>query len=52
MNILYFLIPAGLLLLSIGVALFFWATGNGQFEDLDTPAVSILFDNDKLDSHE
>ena len=26
---------------------FFWAVGNGQFDDLDTPAIRIILDDDK-----
>ncbi len=47
MSILYVLIPLALLLLGIAVWAFFWAVGNGQFDDLDTPAVRILMDDDK-----
>ena len=46
MNILYLLIPLGLLLLGLAVAAFFWAVGSGQFDDLDTPAVRIIMDDD------
>jgi len=30
MNILYLLIPLGLLLLGLAIAAFFWAVGSGQ----------------------
>lgn len=46
MNILLFLIPISLVLLGIAVWAFFWATGSGQFEDLDSPAWRILLDDD------
>ncbi len=46
MNILYLLIPLGLLLLCGAVWAFFWAVGSGQFDDLDTPAMRILMDDD------
>ena len=46
MNILYFLIPLGLLLLGLAVAAFFWAVRSGQFDDLDTPAMSVVMDDD------
>jgi cbb3-type cytochrome oxidase maturation protein len=46
MNILYLLIPLGLVLVVIMVAAFFWATKAGQFDDLQTPAVQILLDDD------
>ena len=47
MNILYLLIPLGLLLLGLAIWAFFWAVGSGQFDDLDTPAWSVVMDDDK-----
>ena len=47
MSILYVLIPLALLLLGAAVWAFFWAVGSGQFDDLDTPALRILMDDDK-----
>ncbi len=47
MNILYVLIPLALLLLGGAVWIFFWAVGSGQFDDLDTPAIRIIMDDDK-----
>ncbi len=46
MSILYVLIPLALLLLGGAVWAFFWAVGSGQFDDLDTPAVRIIMDDD------
>jgi len=46
MNILYVLIPLALLVLGVAVWAFFWAVGSGQFDDLDTPAVRIIMDDD------
>jgi cbb3-type cytochrome oxidase maturation protein len=46
MKILYLLIPLGLVLVVIMVAAFFWAVRGGQFDDLQTPAVQILLDDD------
>lgn len=46
MNILYLLIPLGLVLVGLMVAAFFWAVKGGQFDDLDTPAIQILLDDD------
>lgn len=43
---LYLLIPLAVIFVMIGVALFFWAVDHGQFDDLDGPAHSILFDNE------
>jgi cbb3-type cytochrome oxidase maturation protein len=49
MNIIYILIPLALLLGIFFVASFIWATSKGQFDDLDTPAARILFD-DEIDN--
>lgn len=46
MNILLVLIPVTLLVILIAVALFFWAVGHQQFDDLDSPAVLPLLDDD------
>ncbi len=46
MSILYVLIPLALLLLGFAVWAFFWAVGSGQFDDLDTPAIRIIMDDD------
>lgn len=47
MTILFLLIPLGLILLAIAVGAFFWATRSGQFDDLDTPAWSVVLDDDR-----
>ncbi len=46
MNILLALIPISLLLLGLAIAAFAWAVKRGQFDDLDTPALDILADED------
>ena len=46
MNILLLLIPISLVLLGVAVAAFVWAVKRGQFDDLDTPAIDILRDDD------
>ncbi len=46
MNSIYFLIPLAGLMLIVAVAAFFWAVRSGQFDDLDTPATRILFDDE------
>lgn len=46
MNILLLLIPLSLLLIGIAVWIFLWAVRRGQFEDLDTPALDILRDDE------
>ena len=46
MDAIYLLIPIALILVAIGIAIFFWAVKSDQFEDLEGPAHSILFDDD------
>ena len=50
MKIIYVLIPLSLMLLGLAVWAFFWAVRNDQFDDLDTPALDILDDNEKVDA--
>jgi cbb3-type cytochrome oxidase maturation protein len=40
------LLPFALLFAGAALALFVWAARSGQFDDLDTPAVRILFDDE------
>ncbi len=46
MNIIFILIPLGLILLVVAVAAFFWAVRSGQYDDLESPAWRILLDDD------
>jgi len=50
MSVIYIMIPAALLLAAIGVAAFILAAKNGQFDDLDTPALRAIFDDDETPS--
>ena len=43
---LSFLIPIALMMGLAGLAAFFWAMKNGQYEDLDGAAHRILIDED------
>lgn len=42
MNIIYVLIPLSVVLMTLAIAFFFWAVKHDQFDDLDTPALDIL----------
>lgn len=44
MNILLALVPISLILLGLAIYAFVWAVRNGQYDDLDTPALDILVD--------
>ena len=46
MEIIYWLIPLSIVILIGAIYLFFWAVKDGQFDDLESPAVSILFDDE------
>lgn len=45
MEVVFILLPLALLVAALMLALFVWAVRSGQFDDLDTPAVRILFDD-------
>jgi cbb3-type cytochrome oxidase maturation protein len=47
MSILFVLIPLGLVLLAVACVAFAWAARNGQFEELDRAAASILLEESK-----
>jgi cbb3-type cytochrome oxidase maturation protein len=46
MEILYLMVPLGLVLVGLGIWAFFWAVGSGQFDDLDSPGWSVLTDDE------
>lgn len=49
MNILLLLVPLSVMLLACAVGAFWWAVRRGQFDDLDTPALDILVDDEPRD---
>ena len=48
METIFVLLPLALLIAAIAVGFFIWAARTGQFDDLDTPAVRILFDDEDV----
>ena len=52
MNIFYLLIGVSLFAALIFLAAFIWAVRNGQFDDNDTPARRMLFDDDIIEGEE
>lgn len=46
MSIIYFLIGCSVLLALVFLSAFFWAQRNGQHDDLYTPSVRILLDDE------
>lgn len=47
METLFVLLPLALLIAAIAVGFFIWAAKTGQFDDLETPAIRILFDDEE-----
>lgn len=47
MTAIYLLIPLSLLFLGLAIVAFLWAGRARQFDDLDSPGLSILLDEDR-----
>jgi cbb3-type cytochrome oxidase maturation protein len=47
METIFVLLPLALLIAAIAVGFFIWAAKTGQFDDLETPAIRILFDDEE-----
>lgn len=50
MNILYFLVGCSVVMALIFLGAFVWSLKNGQHDDVYTPGVRILFDDELVDS--
>jgi len=48
MDILFLLIPLGVVLVFVMAGAFWWAARNGQFDDLEGPAHRILMDDESI----
>lgn len=46
MSVIYIVVPLALLLAGAFLAAFLWCVRQGQFDDMDSPAVRMLFDED------
>ncbi len=46
MSVIYVLLPVAAVLAAVGVAAFIWAVRHGQLDDLDTPPVRMLYDDE------
>lgn len=47
MGIIFFLLPISVLLGVFALIGYFWGVKNGQFDDLDTPPLKVLFNDDE-----
>jgi cbb3-type cytochrome oxidase maturation protein len=46
MSILFLLVPLAIVLAGAGVLAFRWAVRSGQYDDVDTPAIRMLLDDE------
>jgi cbb3-type cytochrome oxidase maturation protein len=46
MSVLYIVLPLALVIVGAAVAAFIWSARNGQMDDLETPAIRMLHDDD------
>lgn len=46
MSVMYLLVPVALLVVALAVAAYVWAARKGQFDDLKTPAMRVLHDDE------
>ncbi len=50
MSVIYIVLPAALLIALGAVVAFIWAVRSGQMDDLDTPALRMLHDDEPIDA--
>ena len=46
MSVLYIVVPLAIIVVAVAAGAFIWATHRGQFDDLETPAVRMLHDDE------
>ncbi len=46
MSVMFVLLPLALLFAAVAVGVFVWAARAGQFDDLETPSIRILHEDD------
>lgn len=47
MSVIYLMIPLAILLAAAAITGFVWSVKRGQYDDLDTPSVRMLYDDDE-----
>ena len=47
MATLFVLIPLAMVFVFIAIGAFVWAARSGQYDDMETPRVRVLFDDDE-----
>jgi cbb3-type cytochrome oxidase maturation protein len=48
METIFVLLPLALLIAGVALAFFVWAVRSGQYDDLETPPVRMLFDDEPV----
>ncbi len=48
MEIIFVLLPISLLLAVVAYIAYWWNVKNGQYDDLETPAMRMLFEDEKV----
>ncbi|MBX3134122.1 MAG: cbb3-type cytochrome oxidase assembly protein CcoS [Gemmatimonadaceae bacterium] len=48
MSVLFLLVPLAILLVAIFVGAYVWSSRSGQFDDLTTPAMRAVHDDDAV----
>ena len=46
MSVLYVVVPLALVIVAIGVCGYLWAVKNGQMDDLETPGLRVIRDDE------
>ena len=46
MSVIGIVVPLALLLVGVAIAAYAWSARSGQFDDLDTPALRVLHDDE------
>jgi cbb3-type cytochrome oxidase maturation protein len=46
MSVIYIALPAAIVLAGLALRAFIWAVRQGQFDDVDTPAIRVAQDDD------
>ena len=52
MEIVFLLLPLALIFVSAAVVAFLWALKRGQFDDLETPSLRMLHDDQQRKDHD
>jgi cbb3-type cytochrome oxidase maturation protein len=47
MSVLYLVLPLALVVVAVAVLAFIWSARSGQFDDMDTPAMRMLHDDEE-----